>query len=93
MPDSKDVKDIIMDLKISAPGHDGICASLIKENISPIIEPLTFIFALSMETGTIPQDLKIAKVIPLFKTGDPASFTNYRPVSILLCFSKILENP
>ncbi len=35
--------------------------------------------------------MKIAKVIPLFKTGDKHLFTNYRPVSLLPQFSKILE--
>ena len=36
--------------------------------------------------------MKIAKIIPLFKTGDDSEFTNYRPVSLLPQFSKILEN-
>ena len=44
-----------------------------------------------MQTGVVPQDFKIAKVLPLFKDGDPAVFNNYRPISILPCFSKILE--
>ena len=66
-------------------GQDGIGTSLIKEIITPIIEPLTFIFAISTETGIIPSDLKMTKVIPLFKTGDPGSFTNYRLISILPC--------
>ena len=35
--------------------------------------------------------MKIARVIPLFKSGDPISFSNYRPVSVLPSFSKILE--
>ena len=38
------------------------------------------------------KELKLAKVIILFKTGDPMIFSNYRPVSVLPLFSKILEN-
>ena len=35
--------------------------------------------------------MKIAKIVPLFKSGDDCTFTNYRPVSLLPQFSKILE--
>ena len=35
--------------------------------------------------------MKFAKVIPLFKNFDPENITNYRPVSVLSCFSKVLE--
>ena len=35
--------------------------------------------------------MKIAKIIPLFKNGDPENITNYCPISVLLCFSKVLE--
>ena len=41
--------------------------------------------------GSVPKDLKIAKVIPFHKSGDTRCFNNYRPISILPCFSKILE--
>ena len=34
--------------------------------------------------------MRIAKVIPIFKTGDPTVLSNYRPVSVLLCLSKVL---
>ena len=37
-----------------------------------------------------PNQIKIAKVIPVFKAGDKCVFTNYRPISLLLQFSKIL---
>ena len=46
---------------------------------------------LSITKGIFPSELKIARVIPLFKSGDPTSFSNYRPVSVLPIFSKILE--
>lgn len=91
-PNSTEVMEIISDLKDSAAGHDEISASLIKEVSIYIAEPLTHICAKSMETGVVPKGMKIAKVIPLYKSGDPSNFTNYRPISILSCFSKILEN-
>ena len=56
------------------------------------IEPLTHIMNLSITQGIFPKQLKLAKVIPLFKSGDPMTFSNYRPVSVLPLFSKILEN-
>ena len=36
--------------------------------------------------------MKIAKVIPLFKNTDPENITNYHPVSVLPCFSKVLKH-
>ena len=46
---------------------------------------------ISLEKGIFPNDLKTAKVIPIFKAGDVDIFTNYRPISILSSFSKIYE--
>ena len=46
---------------------------------------------LSLSSGTVPNQMKIARVVPLFKTGDLSLFTNYRPVCVLPALSKILE--
>ena len=45
----------------------------------------------SLTTGIFPDNLKLAKVIPLFKKGDPTSLNNYRPISFLPALSKIFE--
>ena len=49
------------------------------------------IFNVSLQTGIVPDDLKVAKVVPIYKKDNPEIFSNYRPVSLLPCFSKILE--
>lgn len=83
--------DIIVNLNNSAAGHDEIKAKLLKEVVPFISKPLTHVFAVSLKTGVVPSDLKVAKVLPLFKEGEPSVFNNYRPISILPCFSKVLE--
>ena len=64
---------------------------LVKLVIPCILKPLKHIFNNSLQKGGFPDSMKIARVIPIFKTGDAQEFSNYRPVSILPQFSKILE--
>jgi len=56
-----------------------------------LVEPLVYLYNLSLEQGVLPDDLKIAKVIPLFKKGEHALPSNYRPISLLSIFNKLLE--
>jgi hypothetical protein len=79
-------------LKINkAPGIDEICSNIVM-SIFPIIKkPLFEIFKSSITTGTVPEKLKIAKIVPIYKTGEPYLLNNYRPISILPVFSKLLE--
>ena len=62
-----------------------------KITINIIIEPLTHIINQSLKTGIVPSEMKIAKVIPIHKSSDPSVLKNYRPVSLLPAFSKLLE--
>ena len=72
-------------------GHDGISVYLLKKIIHYIASPLMHIFNFSISSGKCPNALKIAKVIPVHKKDDPSLLTNYRPISLLPAFSKILE--
>ena len=44
-----------------------------------------------MQTGIFPEEMKIARVTPIIKGGEVPDLGNYRPISVLCCFSKILE--
>ena len=74
-----------------SPGHDGIGNFVLKRIAEEIVKPLTTIFNTSISSGEVPDSLKIAKVVPIFKKDDAQVFSNYRPVSVLPGFSKILE--
>ena len=49
------------------------------------------LFGLSLKSGNFPEKIKIARVRPVFKYGDTSLMTNYQPISVLPCFSKMLE--
>ena len=51
-------------------GYDQITMNVIKEIIDLIVQPLMYITNLSLSSGTVPDQMKIARVVPLFKTGD-----------------------
>ena len=52
---------------------------------------LAILFNACFDFGIFPTCLKIAKAVPVYKAGDINEVTNYRPISILFIFSKILE--
>jgi hypothetical protein len=71
-------------------GYDEIPEYLVKKCINYVKKPLTHIFNASLSSGTFPDRLKLAKVIPLYKNGEHHDIKNYRPIFTLLAFSKIL---
>ena len=70
---------------------DDLSMSIVKSTIKAIAKLFMHICNLSFSTGVFPNDLKIPKIVPIFKSGDDSSFINYRPVSLLPQFSKILQ--
>ena len=63
--------------------YSDINMSLIKKVITKIIKPFSYICNISLKTGVFPSKMKIAKVVPLLKSGEKNVFTNYRPISLL----------
>ena len=74
-----------------SPGYDGISSNIIQKCYSVINEPLFHIFKKSINTGIFPDALKLANITPILKSGDESTLSNYRPISVLPAFSKILE--
>ena len=88
----EEVLEIIWKFKNNkSPGPDSIGPRLLKEVINEIIDPLVYLFNLSFSTGLVPESLKLAKVIPVYKKSDRSYVGNYRPISLLSIFDKILE--
>ena len=86
-----EVETVIKSLKSSSPGYDDIFPDIIKKSSISIRLPLTHVLNLSLSNGVFPNQLKITKLIPLFKSGESMIFINYRPIALLSVFSKIFE--
>ena len=87
----EEVRNIIHSLKNSSAGHDEFPTFVGKLCVDSYIEPLTFLINSSLKTGVFPSELKLARVVPIFKAGDSSVLTNYRPISVLTFFAKVFE--
>ena len=87
-----EVKKIINNLLPKhSSGLDNINNKILKEIGELLIDPLSTIFNNSLCKGVFPRAMKKSKVVPLYKSKDRDLTTNYRPISLLLTLSKILE--
>ena len=68
-----------------------IPARLLKDGCNPLAKPLTVLLNRSLAEGTIPSEWKHAMVTPIHKSGSKADVANYRPISVLPVFVKVLE--
>ena len=88
-----ELRDAFFPLKLNkSPRYDEISFNVVKKCFSGLCEPLKHVFNLSFETGVFPVKLTIACVSPVYKAGDSSDITNYIPISVLPCFSEILES-
>ena len=72
-------------------GLDGLSVEILKRSVTAISSSITNICNLSIQTSMFPCQWKIAKVTPLFKSGNKEECNNYRPIWVLPLLSKILE--
>jgi hypothetical protein len=90
--DEGDLSKIIEGMtRKKSSSFDQISNALIKDIKVGILSPLTTLINKSLCEGSFPTELKQAKIIALFKSGDNADVNNYRPISLLPVISKIYE--
>ena len=87
----QELDEIIKSIKNGAPGSDGITAQILKTIRQSINGPVCYLCKRSLTEGVFPDELKLANVLPLFKSGDPFLFNNFRPVSLLCVLWKVFE--
>jgi len=68
-----------------------LTSNVVKFAVDLKSSPLADIFSTSAQTGTLSDRLKIGNVIPIFKSGDTSSISNYRPISMINILSKVFE--
>ena len=90
--DTTELKKIIKNMKNThTAGADGICSKILIAVTDLIVLPLAHCINFSLLHGVVPKVTKIARIIPIYKSGDKNNISNYRPISVLPTLSKVLE--
>ena len=88
----KDIEDAIDELSNnSASGPDGITAILMKKCKTKLSKPLYILWRDCLDNGITPDKLKVAHIIPIFKSGHQGLASNYRPIALTSHLIKIFE--
>ena len=89
---NEDVEDILSTLKTNkTAGPGSVPTRILKDFKKSLSKPISDLTTLSFSSGTFPEILKQAEVIPIFKKGNQQNCNDYRPISLLSNISKIIE--
>ena len=88
----EDVKKAVIKFKNSkSPGYDDLPISLLKDGVDQLSPILSHLVNKCIAQSVFPSAEKIAKVVPIYKSGSKQSMDNYRPISVLPVLSKVFE--
>ena len=74
-----------------AMGGDGIPSAILKHSATVLAEPIHHLFSLCLSQAYLPDEWHRHHIIAIPKSGDRSQVSNYRPISLLCCLSKVLE--
>ena len=77
-------------MKFKSPGPDEDYPKVLKVSKNVVSEPLVNIFRKSVDLGEVPSMLRQANVVPIFKKGDRALMSIYRPINLTSIVGKLL---
>ena len=89
---AEDVHEALVSLDPNkAMGPDGISPKVVKYCVDALCQPISYLFQLTITNSYLLSEWRTHCVIPIFKCGDRATVSNYRPISLLCIISKVLE--
>ena len=86
-----EVEKIISNLKLTRTNRDSVSVKLLKRARCILSAPISMLINWFFKGGVFPSILKLAEVVPIFKSGERKLTTNYRPISLLPGLSKLFE--
>ena len=87
-----EIHDLIMKLpNKKSSGYDQLNNILIKNIVTELEDAICILFNRSLRCGVFPSSMKLAEVVSLYKNKEKCLCNNYRPISLLITMSKVLE--